>query len=309
MMNYFFLMLENKKKFCKACIKWILMVTAFCLFLNNYREIPVDKHKLMGYDFRLFQGTEAWELAKAVEDGDTIKINKILKQDPHLINIQDSTYHETLLMTLALDLFQLGFYNDPRPVKSLKCLLNNGADPNICDDYGGTALINACYSCHRNPEYFRLLLAYGADPNYTVPGNVSPLMMATAKNVECVKILLDYGADINYVTTGSKLTVLSFALIHENWDIALYLMDNGADINVPLFYRTNNNDTIPIYIETFLREQRYPLGSKNHKGKWKIINYIENKGRSYRNAPINEHAIEWAKREYPDSWQKALEEY
>jgi len=39
------------------------------------RNWEVDKSKLLAYDYRLFQKTPAWELAKALWDDDVKKIN------------------------------------------------------------------------------------------------------------------------------------------------------------------------------------------------------------------------------------------
>lgn len=48
------------------------MQLIFCCLLlscsNINRDKPVDKSELSGRDYRLFQNTPAWELAKAVQD-------------------------------------------------------------------------------------------------------------------------------------------------------------------------------------------------------------------------------------------------
>ena len=54
---------------CVICTLLVLLLSA-CID----RERPVDKEKLLGYDFRLFQGTIAWDLAKAVQDQDISRI-------------------------------------------------------------------------------------------------------------------------------------------------------------------------------------------------------------------------------------------
>ena len=51
----------------------------FCIVLplvSCNRETKVDKTKLLGKDYRLFQDTPAWVLAKAVEDDNLEKIKK-----------------------------------------------------------------------------------------------------------------------------------------------------------------------------------------------------------------------------------------
>jgi len=48
----------------------------FSLQLFSCRDIPVNKDDLLGDDFRLFQGTVAWDLAKAVEDQNVTEIKR-----------------------------------------------------------------------------------------------------------------------------------------------------------------------------------------------------------------------------------------
>lgn len=49
-----------------------LLFVIFLLKFEPGKKI-VDKSELTGGDYRLFQNTPAWELAKAVEDGNTNK--------------------------------------------------------------------------------------------------------------------------------------------------------------------------------------------------------------------------------------------
>src|SRR5258708_39191614 len=65
---------------------------------NIDRDRPLDKTDLTGSDYRLFQGTPAWELAKAVQDGDEKQRGAILAKDPALINYQAPKNGGTLIM-------------------------------------------------------------------------------------------------------------------------------------------------------------------------------------------------------------------
>ena len=84
----------------------ILQLVFACLLFscsNMCREKIVDKSELTGRDYRLFQNTPAWELAKAVEDENTEQIDKIVSENPELINYQESKYGETLLMLTIMN--------------------------------------------------------------------------------------------------------------------------------------------------------------------------------------------------------------
>lgn len=96
----------------------IHLVFACLLFScsNMCRKKIVDKSELTGSDYRLFQNTPAWELSKAVEDGNTEQIDKIVSENPELINYQESQYGQTLLMLTIMN----------QQLKPFKALLKKG---------------------------------------------------------------------------------------------------------------------------------------------------------------------------------------
>jgi Ankyrin repeats (many copies) len=49
-----------------------------------------------------------------------------------------------------------------RNLPMLKCLLETGADPNIQDKFGNTALFYCCGKAHKDGETVKMLLTYGA---------------------------------------------------------------------------------------------------------------------------------------------------
>ena len=74
--------------------KIIIILLSMFLFScgEMNREKKVDKKELLGDDYRLFQNTPAWDLAKAVQDEDEKKIREILTKDARLINFQEPKY-------------------------------------------------------------------------------------------------------------------------------------------------------------------------------------------------------------------------
>lgn len=102
----------------KAIIIHFVLACLLFSCSNMCRERIVDKSELTGGDYRLFQNTPAWELVKAVEDGNTKKIDKIVPENPELINYQESKYGETLLMLTIMN----------QQLKSFKALLKNGIE-------------------------------------------------------------------------------------------------------------------------------------------------------------------------------------
>ena len=99
-------------------MKKVLYIFLSCLLFVqcDYREIPVNK-KDLGYtaqDCRAFQGTPAWDLAKAVDDNDTSKIIKILKvREPlslHVITLLDKPDRRVVELKADYSLFTIPDY-------------------------------------------------------------------------------------------------------------------------------------------------------------------------------------------------------
>ena len=157
-----------------------LQILFSCLLLscsNINRDKQVDKQDLTGGDYRLFQNTPAWDLAKAVQDENEKKINEIVSKDPKIINYQEPKFGNTLLMLTIMN----------QQIKPFKTLLENKADVNIHNTYEGTsALIEACSFKQYNTKFAEILLQKGANVNdvqmdKTEPDKVKTALMKAAK--------------------------------------------------------------------------------------------------------------------------------
>jgi len=151
---------------------------------------------------------------------------------------------ETVLMTCA----RTG------SVDGVNALLTRGADINAREpERGQTALMWA--AAGKQPGVVAALVETGADisirsrkvplppqviaPTYSeyvyfpvTKGDFTAFMLAAqAGDLESVKLLLEAGADVNESTPeyGSALVL---AVVNGNEDVALYLLDNGADPNI-----------------------------------------------------------------------------
>ena len=207
----------------------IHLVFACLLFScsNMCREKIVDKSELTGRDYRLFQNTPAWELVKAVEDENTEQIDKIVSENPELINYQESKYGETLLMLTVMN----------QQLKSFKALLKNGADVNIHDTFDGTSsLIMACSSEFYNITFAKTLIEYGADVNDVETGErrkenstrFTPLIAASRTGrLDLVRFLMSKGADVNYQNEFGQ-SALSESVMVDEYKVAYYLLQNGC---------------------------------------------------------------------------------
>lgn len=297
----------------------ILHIILSCLLLscsNINGDKPVDKSDLIGSDYRLFQNTPAWDLAKAVRDEDEKKINGIIKEDSTLINYQDPKFGNTLLMLTIMN----------QQIKSFKVLLANMADISIHNTNEGTsALIEACSFKQYNTKFAEILLQNGANVNdvqtdKTEPDKVKTALMQAAQTgkLDLVVLLVNNGADVNYQNEYGH-TALSQSVMGHSYKVSYYLLQNGADYKRPIFYRPDysipselqdpNDKGKPMYLVDVLREDFFEFDTDEYRFKMKIVDFLKSKGIDYRATPIPDYIKEKAQEKYPNSWQKYLDKY
>jgi hypothetical protein len=250
------------------------------LFTNcTDAQEKIDKSKMNGFDFRLYDGTPAWELAQAVRDQDVKKIREQVKKNKKILSFKDEHYGGDMLQ-MAVKTVK---YN------SAKELVELGADPNTPDKYNGsTALMEAADIGHGGPmgnfrtdiRFLTLLLKHGADPNLAEQGErrqgyynrMTPLLIACKKGVlEYVKALVEAGASINY-TNEYRQTSLREAVLSENPEVVLYLLQHGADYT-KYFRKTVTGRKI--YIDNDIKDWNFETGSKNYKIRQQIIEFLK----------------------------------
>ena len=158
---------------------------------------------------------------------------------------------------------------DARPMRTavLKCLpgvakrlLDAGMDPNLTvpEEWGHTCILNyaiaqmtfclndsSAYS-DRAAEITKMLLDYGANPNFTATFTVSDAQLPHSIFIPCepktAQLLLDYGADMN-VHDKYGSTILTYWTYKNNLTMVKFFLDKGADHNgkdtdgrTPIFY-------------------------------------------------------------------------
>jgi ankyrin repeat protein len=131
----------------------------------------------------------------------------------------------------AEKLFDKIFYQD---LEGLKKLIDEGVDVDAQDpNSGSTALMLACsFGFYEMTE---LLLSRGADPNISENRGTTALMAAVGVSKEMVDLLLEYNADVSIrnkegitAFTHSIAGVLSDKVTIE---VPTMLLDEGADVN------------------------------------------------------------------------------
>ncbi len=215
------------------------------------KDKKVDKSKLLGADYKLFQDTPAWNLAKAVWDDDINRIDEEVKKHPQIINYQEEKYGKTLL--------HLSVYNGN--YKAFKELLKLGANPNIADSsHCTTPLIQVAQSSEDKLKYAKELIKYKADVNYIEcnngreqqkTNNTALIAASGQNNLELVKLLIKNKADINYSNPNHE-DALSAAVLFKNYEIVLYLLQQGADCSRVLYKKGGAVNPQDIYMKNWI---------------------------------------------------------
>jgi len=255
--------------------------------------VNANSQKLLAGDYRIFQGSKAWELAKAIDNDDATEIKEILTKDKKLVTVVDTMYGQTLLGLAVINL----------KYDAVKTLLELGADPNAFNNYDGkTPMMETFYIGSRIPKtdtkYLVLLLRYGGNPNLLSkyvdygPDPSTPLAIAcNAGNFSAVKILIESGADIK----KNRSHVLFNALLSGNPDLVMYLLNKGIEYSKPMspFY-----DGTKITVVDMLRDWTFEIGSDDYKKKMEIVAFLKEHGIDYRSSKIPEKYYNLYSKEY-----------
>ena len=160
----------------------------------------------------------AEKLFDSLRHGDMAAGHLLLDKEASLIDARDAD-GSTPMMYTAL-------YLGPQEIKAL---LERGADPNLANDAGATALIWGS----DNLEKVQLLLEAGAKVDATTAAGTTALIAAarTPGSAPILRLLIGRGADVK-ARTNSDSTALHSAAEAVDLDALTVLLDRGAEPNV-----------------------------------------------------------------------------
>ena len=115
---------------------------------------------------------------------------------------------------------------------AMRWLLDHGADPNLANSSGSTALMLSATDIAK----VRLLKDHGAVVNATSTRGRTALFLAAMsdRSADIVRLLISAGADV-HVVDGLKMTVLHAAAIGNDAETVRVLVDAGLDVNATDF--------------------------------------------------------------------------
>ena len=166
-------------------------------------------------------------LAKAVIEEDTLKIERLLQSGVD-INTQHPTSGTTALMIAS----SYYYYDD-----MVRYLIRNGADVNLKDNEGKTALLWASSNSLPNAK---ILVENGAKVNITANDGMTPFLQATLGvssgkvPIELCELLRKNGANVNSELSRKNAkgwTALHYAVVNNDANLIKYLIKHGANVN------------------------------------------------------------------------------
>jgi ankyrin repeat protein len=151
-----------------------------------------------------------------------------------------------------------GFYVAIRAnnLEQLTNILAGGANVNVKDERGITPLMYAAWV--GSPEAMKLLLGRGADPNVTNSAGSTALMMSVTELAK-VRLLVEGGADVNMATSRGRTALLLAAMSEPSADIVRVLLAAGANPKAIDAFQTttlnaaafgNDTETIRILLDS-----------------------------------------------------------
>jgi ankyrin repeat protein len=209
--------------------------------LQNKYEQSQTKNVLIHMDLEtMFPSAKLRELARAAGKGQISTIDALIADGVN-VNAKGTANATALFWSM-------------RNEKGFNYLLKIGADPNVVFGDGGSVMHWAA----RKQECSMLLaaLAQGGNPNLTAGmfgGSPAFETITAGKNSgipNCLDVLLSSGADIEFRDDNGK-TLLLLATDLARFDIALFLLDKGADPKVQDVNGRNMRSILNSYKDAF----------------------------------------------------------
>jgi ankyrin repeat protein len=249
-----------------SMIFFSITIIGACGRLSNNNN-PKDKNYL-GYDIELFDETEVKSISISVRDEETEKIRSFFAKNSELVNIQEPKFGFTLLMWAVFN----------HKMESVKSLLESGANPNIPSKKGVSPLIRAAE--FDELPMMKLLIEFGADPHYMMDSlppasalvaSISGIPTQKKQDLEKVKYLLDLGVNMDSTNANSS-TPLNTAVILDAFEIAEFLIQKGANINIPVYNLPNGKI---VFLPKMLKEME--IESNFNYRHDSLVKYVEQK--------------------------------
>lgn len=267
-----------------------LIKVFFCFLLLGYCISSCNKEE--NKNVEMFKNTKAYDLAKAVEFSDIKTIENLVKKDSTLLQITNPKSGSNILV--------LSLYTES--YKAFKKLLELGADPNFINPYTKKSILIESIKFYNKPEpytidkrYAKLLLKYGANPNYSIEKNftdvkghfqkaTTPLIQASKFDVDFVKLLISYGANPYKKLKEDQSSAFTSSLTgyKNKFKVINYFIDElKIDVHKPIKKWSGNEF---LFIQDYIKKyMKYEKGSENNKEREKLVAKLKEMGVDFKN--------------------------
>ncbi len=159
---------------------------------------------------------------KAVVNGDTKKVEKLLVEDPDLVTLKDGKGKGGIGSPVLCVAVQHGH----KDIADL--LLSRGADPNEMDISGRTCLHVAARK--GDVELIELLIKHGMDVNVRAHDSSRSIPLCHAGSRQAAEVLIAEGADLSWKDKSGGI-VLHSLIRTGTTDAAEAIIEHGVDVN------------------------------------------------------------------------------
>jgi len=237
-----------------AC--FIMLASCGLTFLNDYSCVALAEEASPPYprfNLDLFDEAETRQLCRAIQENDIVEVKRLIAS-----GVDVNTAGAAGVTPLV---WAFGQQN----LTAFELLLNNGASPNIRLTNSvrendppiggfftkGNPLIHYAANGRFTIEYLKLMLKHGADPDLVGRNGLSAIGSAifypwTPDKLERVKMIAAAGADLDLVYKSYSNTALAVAIQDDRFDIALLLLELGAD---PTISYNNGHGNYAVKVE------------------------------------------------------------
>ena len=205
--------------------RWIILACALIMTcgcaMAAKSDAPWDSFRVNNA-YAIFADKKVAELAIAAAKGETKTIDRMLAQGANVNAVGE--YGQTPLFWSLYAHNKVGFQR----------LLESGADPNARDQNGDGVMHLA--ASDEDPDYLRLVLAHKGDPNLRDTRGVfpTPIFRATQPiQNDNLRLLIANGADLNYSMPVSGETPMMAAADLNHYEKVYILIQAGADYKLP----------------------------------------------------------------------------
>ena len=208
--------------FCSFLLAIFIVGNSWTFALEMSREAEQTR-EIVGNTVSSSQPASVEEMHRAIKEGDTGEINRLLQEKPGLLDAKNKNGLTPLFWSLDLGLGDVA-----------KFLIEKGADVRFRGFRSRTILHMAARA--GDSDVIKILLEKGVEVNVRDSRGETPLHLlcrSRDESVESAQLLIEKGADVN-IKDNKALTPLTLTMNWGHIKISRLLIEKGADVNVKI---------------------------------------------------------------------------